>query len=58
MWVSKQLHASAALRLMKTAGTKRIGGCVEPRNGLEYFREEQNLLLLPATEPQLVHPTA
>jgi hypothetical protein len=42
----------------KTVGTKWIGGCVEHRNGLDYFREEQNLLLMPGTERQLVDPTA
>jgi hypothetical protein len=42
----------------KADGTKLIGSWVDPRNGLDYFREEQNLLLLPGFEPQLVPPTA
>ena len=42
----------------KADGTKGIGGLVDPRNGLDYFRKEQNLLLLLGIEPQLVHPTA
>ena len=54
--MSGQLHAPAALSPGKKVGIHSIADWMGPRAGLDSFREEKMLLLLPGFEPRTVQP--
>jgi len=56
MVVNGQLHAPAALYPGKKVGVHSTAGWMGPRAGLDSFREEKTLLLLPGFEPRIVQP--
>ena len=55
MEMNDQLHSSDALPPTEIShGTRRIGGCVGPRNGLDGFGEQKNIMSLGGLKPQIV----
>jgi hypothetical protein len=53
-----EFHSPAPLPPWKEKGVYRIGGCVGPRKGLDFFEEEKNLLSLTGIEIRVPKPIA
>jgi len=56
--VGGQPHAPAALSTANNFGNHSIGGCGEPRSGLDVLGEEKNLFPVPGFKPRTVQPVA